>query len=230
MPLLTKTALANIVPVKKIAITAATVLAILFVLNFPYLRALAVHQLNDNDCEPALVAAARQRVDNLFGAVTSQPAQTCLTKPILGLGHHIATAYFAPGMPTVIVIAPHGQNIDVMAHEWAHAEIAERLGFITRNLALPTWFDEGLAMQVDDREDYSLTALREYQSLPDLIAPQLGDIATTQFFQSGNQGKYHYAYARCLVGSIIARQPLVANAMTTPTATNEDLKFCSGQN
>lgn len=52
-----------------------------------------------------------------------------------------------------ITIGPQGANVDVIAHEMVHAEIFHRIGLF-RKLFLPIWFDEGVAMQVDYREEY----------------------------------------------------------------------------
>lgn len=38
-----------------------------------------------------------------------------------------------------------------------HAEIHERVGFGKMLKEIPAWFDEGLAMQVDNRPNYNLT-------------------------------------------------------------------------
>ena len=54
------------------------------------------------------------------------------------------------------MVGPSGQNLDVVAHELMHAEIAERVGWWGRFTQLPVWFDEGLAMQVDLRPRYVL--------------------------------------------------------------------------
>lgn len=40
--------------------------------------------------------------------------------------------------------------MDVVAHEMAHAELAHRIGYRRAN-QLPDWFEEGLALQVDER-------------------------------------------------------------------------------
>jgi hypothetical protein len=57
------------------------------------------------------------------------------------------------GTRACVVIGREGWNVDVVAHEWTHAALFERLGAWNRAW-LPTWFDEGVAMQVDDREPY----------------------------------------------------------------------------
>lgn len=49
-----------------------------------------------------------------------------------------------------VYVGPQGLSVDVMAHGIAHAEIKERTG-LARWGALPAWFDEGLASQVDER-------------------------------------------------------------------------------
>jgi hypothetical protein len=62
------------------------------------------------------------------------------------------------GSRTCIFIGPKGQNVDVIAHELVHAETADRVGSWARATVLPTWFDEGLAMQVDFRPEYEIQA------------------------------------------------------------------------
>lgn len=47
-----------------------------------------------------------------------------------------------------IVIGPNGFNEDVIAHELMHSELRER---VKKKDSIPVWFDEGLAMLVDDR-------------------------------------------------------------------------------
>lgn len=47
-----------------------------------------------------------------------------------------------------IVIGPNGFNEDVIAHELMHSELRER---VDKKDSIPVWFDEGLAMLVDDR-------------------------------------------------------------------------------
>lgn len=69
-------------------------------------------------------------------------------------GNRTAVTHLAFGT-AAIVIGPDGANVDVVAHELLHAEIAHRIGWWNRELRLPVWFDEGLAMQVDYREAYS---------------------------------------------------------------------------
>ena len=47
------------------------------------------------------------------------------------------------------------------AASWVYlTELYEKIGFFNREFKLPTWFDEGLAMQVDYRSYYSIDSLR----------------------------------------------------------------------
>lgn len=48
-------------------------------------------------------------------------------------------------------------NIDIIAHEFTHAELHTRLNMKALK-RIPTWFDEGLATQNDYREQYGLDA------------------------------------------------------------------------
>ena len=48
-------------------------------------------------------------------------------------------------------------NIDIIAHEFTHAELRTRLN-VKALKSIPTWFDEGLATQNDYREQYGLKA------------------------------------------------------------------------
>ena len=50
-------------------------------------------------------------------------------------------------------------GIDVTAHELVHAEVVNRVGYLTRLLEIPTWFDEGVAMQVDYRPKYHINKI-----------------------------------------------------------------------
>jgi hypothetical protein len=60
-----------------------------------------------------------------------------------------------------VFIGTEGRNVDVVSHELLHAEIFERIGTWVRMTQLPTWFDEGLAMQVDTRSNYDSAHLSE---------------------------------------------------------------------
>ena len=121
----------------------------------------------------------------------------------MGAGKVIGTTHFAPGLPAVILLNADGQNVDVMAHEWAHAETAARVGVLHRTYQMPTWLDEGLAMQVDLRPSYNLQALQRLVQQAGRV-PRLTQISSPRtFFQAGGNGRLHYAYSRCVVADML---------------------------
>ncbi|HUQ64749.1 MAG TPA: hypothetical protein VM101_01240 [Flavitalea sp.] len=73
---------------------------------------------------------------------------------------------------TYIVISTHSVDLDILAHEISHAEFYERIGFYNWTFKIPRWFDEGLAMQNDNRNYYSEDTLKvrsnNYKNLPDV--------------------------------------------------------------
>lgn len=150
-------------------------------------------------CSDELLSAAHSELTKQYYSVSSDPIIACLQEPKLGLTVNYGRTDFAFGLPAVILIGPKGTNADVVAHEWSHAELKERVGFIYRFLNIPTWFDEGLAMQVDHRADFGTQALSRYNNRSDLQIPTLEVMNTSNFFTGGDQGKYHYSLSKCLV-------------------------------
>ncbi|TAH18011.1 MAG: hypothetical protein EAZ08_12480 [Cytophagales bacterium] len=92
--------------------------------------------------------------------------------------------HFTP-VGTYIVIDKEGLNIDVISHELAHAELFARIGWKNRTFLIPTWFDEGIAMLLDNR---FIEMEEEWQfiTLNGKNTPNLGEISTPEAF-FGNQ-------------------------------------------
>ena len=197
-------------------------LVLALILNFRWVHAASVTLLAE-PCEPLLRSQAHARVAELFGDTQSRPLIHCLSEPALGLDVSHGRTNFAPLLPAVVLIGPQGANVDVLAHEWAHAEISHRLGFLQRTFGFPVWVDEGLAMQVDYRPEYNLKALRQYQSQPDLIVPTAAAISSSKFFVASTQGKLHYTVSRCAVAAWLSQRPNWLDMLTTdrPTAIDE---------
>jgi len=105
-----------------------------------------------------LTRDARLRIESTFGAVESKPIIVFFDQPN-GFGPFRLNAYGSTqfiGSRACVMVGPKGQNVDVVAHELMHAEFHHRVGFL-KSLQLPTWFHEGVAMQVDYRSQYSLS-------------------------------------------------------------------------
>ena len=120
------------------------------------LNALPPEQGHDERSD--LVAAGRQRISDLFGAPQARPIivfwrqADFLAK--LRLNEYASTHML--GTRACTFVGPKGRNVDVVAHELVHAEVFDRVGPWVRMTQVPVWFDEGLAMQVDHRGEYSL--------------------------------------------------------------------------
>jgi hypothetical protein len=107
-----------------------------------------------------LLAESRARIQHTFGALESKPMVVFFDDPNafwpFKPNEYGSTNFL--GNRVCVIVGAKGQNIDVIAHELMHAEIAHRVGYWRRLTELPVWFDEGLAMQVDHRSAYSLSA------------------------------------------------------------------------
>ena len=68
--------------------------------------------------------------------------------------HDTRTSY---AKKNYISVSDEYLNIDIIAHEFTHAELHTRLNMKALK-SIPTWFDEGLATQNDYREQYGLDA------------------------------------------------------------------------
>ena len=181
-------------------IVASTALVALFlVLNFSWTHAFAATAFGVK-CPEAIKIHAKNAVSSLFGKVQSDPVFSCFNSIMLGLDISHGSARFAPLMPSILVLGPKGQNCDVAAHEYSHAELAFRTSALLRTYRIPTWFDEGLAMQVDNRVDYSRSALSFYLSSQHIDLPKLQGLSSPAgFYKAGIQGKTNYAFAKCVV-------------------------------
>jgi hypothetical protein len=106
------------------------------------------------------------------------------------------------GSRACVVIGPLGRSTDVVADELVHAELQWRVGFWGRLTKIPTWFDEGLAMQVDDRPNYDLPNATQAEEMD--LARSL-DTRSKFFAGSDEQLTHHYALAKAEVTQWVAR-------------------------
>lgn len=153
--------------------------------------------------QQTLLRNAKIRIQSKFGTPRSQPVVYFFDREKahwpLQLNQFGSTSFL--GYRTCVGIGPHGQNIDVVAHELMHAEIAYRAGFWGRLTQVPVWFDEGLAMQVDYRKRYDL---RETVDTAFITKPG----AASEFFVADTDAlTRHYAAAKSEVSDWLSREP-----------------------
>ncbi len=127
--------------------------------------------------------------------LTKNPVRIfCYSKSLLSdysRGNLILT-YKTP-LNSFIVFSKDRIDTDMLSHELLHAEFCSRTGYF-KNKNMPVWFDEGLAMLVDFRKEYSE---EKYSELKDSIEMKikLPDIAAPGKFYSGNH-YFHFLAAR----------------------------------
>jgi hypothetical protein len=167
---------------------------------------------NKTDAIQSLIQSASGRVAAFWGQKTCAPkyiycdTETDFKKfgspsPVPALTHVKFDAY--------IVISSEGADLDIIAHEIAHAELYNRIGFYNWTFKIPTWFDEGLAMQNDYRNYYSEDTLKlktnNFKNLPDVKQLKTGK----QFHEGTNdQIKLNYMAAKHEVKNWYSKEKL----------------------
>lgn len=149
-----------------------------------------------------IINEAKSRVSDFWGNVESNPMiiitdnQSTIAK--LGGDHDTSTlALFH--VYSFIVVSDKYLNTDVVAHELTHAELHSRIykgKFLPRSL-VPTWFDEGVALQNDYRDRYSDDAWAEIVNGESEI-PSLDEMDTAGEFYAGDKDNrmFHYVISR----------------------------------
>ncbi len=144
--------------------------------------------------------AARDRNTNTFGSTVAQPIM------LITSDAQTAAIYGANETGTIhktiygecIIVGPKGHNVDVMAHELLHAELASRIGVWATFFKLPTWFDEGLALMVDYRSEYDA----ELIDLPHDAVGQVKTLTSAQQFYGQENTFENYQAAKLAVSEI----------------------------
>ena len=159
------------------------------------------------DIEDRLSEAAN-RVQSLFGAVRASPTVIIAADEESALRYSTnlyASTHVSPLGTAYVMLGPEGlESVDVIAHELAHAEHFERVGYL-RWLATPFWFIEGLGMQVDHRSEYSDDALSEARAARRTI-PTVSDLFWAHDF-SERDLTMNYAASREAVAGVLAELP-----------------------
>lgn len=149
-----------------------------------------------------LITAASARIGFVYGSPLSTPRFLLISDSQTAEKWGANTTASMHRLPwrSCIVIGPNGQNVDVIAHEWLHAEIQQRVGFFRFLIEIPVWFDEGAALTVDYRPPF----------LPHNIALSAAQVQRVKLLERGSDFfagdiRTHYQAAR------LAVEPLIIN-------------------
>lgn len=164
------------------------------------------------DTLKAVIATASLRVTNFWGQTISDPKIIyCVTdsefKEYGDERLDPATTHYKMGR--YIVINNDGIDVDIIAHEMSHAEFEKRIGFYNETFKIPTWFDEGMAMQNDYRPNYSEEALKAVSNdFEDL--PNVDTLKTASQFWGGSQKqiRLNYMTAKYVVKNWYSKEKL----------------------
>lgn len=151
----------------------------------------------------ALMSDARSRITAAFGAPEAMPIVVFFNQP-KGIGLFKLNSYGSAqfiGSRACLFIGPDGQSVDVVAHELMHSELHRRVGAWRRLAEIPTWFDEGVAMQVDERSRYDLSPQAAQ------TADAVRSLSTVAAFSRGDEATvvYHYAAAKATVAAMLSK-------------------------
>lgn len=147
-----------------------------------------------------LINQAAARMENFWGQKTSNPKFIYCDNEgdfIKYCVNPAAPAVTYLKLGAVIVLGADAVDVDIIAHEFSHAELYERIGFYTFNHTIPSWFKHGLAMQNDDRAYYSEDTLKatsdNFKNLPDIKS-----FTSDQQFYAGSRQEImlHYMAAK----------------------------------
>jgi hypothetical protein len=158
---------------------------------------------SDEQRYAALMADARSRITVAFGAPEAKPIVVFFNRSE-GIGlfklNSYASAQFVAHR-ACLFIGPNGQSVDVVAHELMHSELHHRVGAWQRMVNVPTWFDEGVAMQVDHRSRYDLSQPAAQ------VADSVRSLTTMSAFSSGDEATlvYRYAAAKASVATLLTK-------------------------
>jgi hypothetical protein len=143
----------------------------------------------------ASLAVATERVAEFYGPLRGKPTIIVTDEATAGRFTDVSTGitHYQP-TGAMIVLGPKGRSVDVLAHELAHAELFVRVGYRALAWCVPTWFDEGLAVQFDERPWYSPEAF-EQRRRSGWRMPALEELASKDTFFDGSRDEVRFRYA-----------------------------------
>ncbi|MDR2939404.1 MAG: hypothetical protein LBV08_03685 [Clostridiales bacterium] len=166
---------------------------------------------NGMDTAASIANEAKNRVKNYFGEIKSSPTVIICddeeTIKKLGGDHDTSTVVFLKAY-SYIVLSPEYLNVDILAHELTHAEVHSRVynGKLFYEQLMPVWFDEGVALQNDYREQYSGAAWSEATN----NGSEITDISAISGFDTFYTGepksqRYNYVISKHELGNWISK-------------------------
>ena len=175
---------------------------------------------NTIDTLKNLIQQASLRIDSFWGTKTGNPkfiyCDTDEDFKKYGTTKHVPAATQLK-LGSYIIISKEGIDLDIIAHEMAHAAFFEQVGFYKRRFVIPTWFDEGLAMQVDYRACYSENSFKREtnncKNVPDVTQLTTG----TQFYEGTlEQIMLNYSTAKHEVKNWYSKEKLEKSKRRSP--------------
>ncbi len=144
-----------------------------------------------------LIDEAKTRDTVFFGSLTCLDHTViiiCDDEKLLAKlgGDHDTQIILFPVKRSYISISAEYLTVDVLAHELTHAELYERLS-VRAHRQLPTWFNEGIALQNDYREQYGPDAWVEQTDNGRNIVAHV-DMDTAVEFYSGTKEDRRFRY------------------------------------
>ena len=166
---------------------------------------------NSDERVVSLLADARKRIVARYGKPKANPVIVVLgseeEQKNYGLNDAPGMLLFAP-WNNYLLLNYGTASVDVAAHELVHAEVVNRVGYFKRQLYIPTWFDEGVGMQVEYRPKYVSTTTidqSEFERLISLSTPgkfwsrdkhqnienyRTAKLAVSEIFKNSDEGLY----------------------------------------
>ncbi|MEN3159663.1 hypothetical protein ABC502_14880 [Alkalimonas sp. NCh-2] len=155
-----------------------------------------------------LLELAFERIKGLYGTPVSEPRIVIVpsAEAALAWGANETASMHRLPWRACIVVGPQGLNVDVLAHEWLHAEIQQRVGFVRLLKDIPVWFDEGAALTVDHRPPF----LPDNIELTEAEVAEVTKRSSAKPFFSGDIRK-NYQAARLAVEPLIVPEQFYAD-------------------
>ncbi|WP_455207443.1 hypothetical protein [Kaarinaea lacus] len=157
------------------------------------------------------ISEGKKRISKAFGSYTATPVivitGTDKNAKKYGLGGFSAKAFAAP-WNQYVVVNYQIDNIDLIAHELMHAQLREVVGYWIYQTRIPTWFDEGVAMQVDYRERYEI----DFLSFPQNEIERVRKLTSPSTFWTGSKEEdiNNYLAAKAAVHQVLAENSEVS--------------------